>query len=427
MNTAGKHHRQCGAVLITVALTLLFLLGFMGIALDLGHMFVVKTELQTALDSCALAAAQELDGRTDALTRAASAGVTAGNLNRVDFQSATWNGQGLITAGDVTFKDASYTATTSAATARYAQCSRTQPGVRMWLLNAMGAFSGNTANYPGTRSVVAMAVATRASTQSTCPLPIGLKPKAGGTAPNYGFQIGEWVTLYGDRVPGSGEMGWYNLDGSTSASETRSEMNSPTCGIRVGDTLGTPGAQTTINKVWNYRFGIYGGSGFDTTDTTQYPDYSGYSYTSTNWKNAVPQNAWSGSPAAGSDPTAANFLTKRVQFASYDDTGTDVKDGSRIVFNDKNRLNGYNALATPGTTGQHARYGSSRRIALVPILDGGSHVIDYACMFMLQPMTGPQDPVQLEFRGNASAQNSPCTTSGIPGGTAGPLVPVLVQ
>ena len=48
--------------MVTVAFALLFLLGFMGVALDFGHLFVVKTELQTASDSCALAAAQELDG-----------------------------------------------------------------------------------------------------------------------------------------------------------------------------------------------------------------------------------------------------------------------------------------------------------------------------------------------------------------------------
>src|SRR5215208_2271790 len=84
---AGRRHQQ-GAVIITVALFTLFLLGFMGLALDFGRLFVVKTELQTAMDSCALAAAQELDGAADALTRATSAGKTAGNLNKVHFQGA---------------------------------------------------------------------------------------------------------------------------------------------------------------------------------------------------------------------------------------------------------------------------------------------------------------------------------------------------
>jgi len=54
-------------------------------------------------------------------------------------------------------------------------------------------------------------------------------------------------------------------------------------------------------------------------------------------------------------------------------------------------------------------------------------VIDYACMLMLQPLTIPMSDVKLEFRGNAGTPGSPCTTSGIPGGVAGPLVPVLVR
>lgn len=56
MHSIVNRHRQDGAVIVTVALVLLFLLGFMAIALDFGHLFVVKTELQTAMDSCALAA-----------------------------------------------------------------------------------------------------------------------------------------------------------------------------------------------------------------------------------------------------------------------------------------------------------------------------------------------------------------------------------
>ena len=48
-------------------------------------------------------------------------------------------------------------------------------------------------------------------------------------------------------------------------------------------------------------------------------------------------------------------------------------------------------------------------------------------MFMLQPLTIPMSNVQLEFRGNAGTPGSPCTTSGLPGGNAGPLVPVLVR
>ena len=101
--------RQHGAFLITFALFMLFLLGFMGIALDFGRLFVVKTELQTAVDSCALAAAQELDGQSSAITRARSAGMAAGNANNANLQSTSWNGVGKITASDIDiFRDKEY-------------------------------------------------------------------------------------------------------------------------------------------------------------------------------------------------------------------------------------------------------------------------------------------------------------------------------
>ncbi|MES3004213.1 MAG: pilus assembly protein TadG-related protein, partial [Pseudomonadota bacterium] len=102
---------QQGAVIVTVALLLLLLLGFVGFAMDFGRLFIVKSELQTAMDSCALAAAQELDLQPSAVDRARSAGLTAGNLNRVNFQSASWSGQGQLVNADITFRDPSYVAT----------------------------------------------------------------------------------------------------------------------------------------------------------------------------------------------------------------------------------------------------------------------------------------------------------------------------
>ncbi len=424
MHSVVSRHRQDGAVIVTVSLVLLFLLGFMGIALDFGHLFVVKTELQTAMDSCALAAAQELDGQADALTRATSAGMTAGNLNKVNFQSGTWNGKGKIVAADISFRDPGFAATTVPAAARYAQCQHTQSGVGMWLLQSMGAFSGANPAYSNTKNVMALAVATRASAQTTCPIPVALKPKTGSGAPNYGFQVGEWVTVYGDRVPNSGELGWYNLDGSTSANETKKELSesgSP-CNTRIGDALGTPGAQTAVDVQWNYRFGIYKNG--DPGPSTNHPDFSGYAYTSTNWTNAVPQNAWSGTPAPGSHATAANFITKRLAFASYDDTGTSLSAGDAIT---GLKLNSFKNLATPGAGGQHQQYGYSRRVATIPVLDGANKVIDYVCMFMLHPLSGPKDNGHLEFLGNSGSLVSPCTTNGFPGGVAGPLVPVLIR
>ena len=409
-------------MIITAALFLLFLMGFMGIALDFGHLFVVRAELQTAVDSCALAAARELDGQGSAIARAQSAGQTAGNANGVNMQSVTWSGEGQIVLADITFRDATYAPTTNPLVAAYAQCVHTQPNIEVWLMKAMGAFSGDTAGNPATRSVAASAVATRASAQTTCPIPVGVKPKPGGVAPNYGFVVGEWVKLIqAQNGAAGGEIGWANLDGSNSASETESEMNNH-CGTKVGDTLGTPGVQTSIVDVWNQRFGIYKNSG---DPSTQRPDYTGYAYTALNWPAQF--NAYDG-PAPGSPASAQNFLAKRAAFASCADTGTKVKGANSCESITGLSLNSFQKLAAPGNVaGGHQQYGFDRRIVTAPILDGAGRVMDYACLLMLQPLSIPMTDTWLEFRGNAGAVGSPCTTSGLPGGAAGPLVPVLVR
>lgn len=54
-------HRQRGAIAITFALSLIVLFACMGIALDLGRLYVVRTELQNAADAAALAGAKELN------------------------------------------------------------------------------------------------------------------------------------------------------------------------------------------------------------------------------------------------------------------------------------------------------------------------------------------------------------------------------
>ncbi|MCW8917682.1 MAG: Tad domain-containing protein [Gammaproteobacteria bacterium] len=60
-----KRHvdRQRGAILVMTVLFLVILLGFAALALDLGRLYVLRTEMQNAADAAALAAAAELDGR----------------------------------------------------------------------------------------------------------------------------------------------------------------------------------------------------------------------------------------------------------------------------------------------------------------------------------------------------------------------------
>lgn len=439
----ATHRREQGAVIVTFALLLLFLLGFIGFALDFGKLFVVKSELQTAMDGCALAAAQELDlqpgvgGGPSAIDRAKSAGLTAGNLNRVNFQSPGWSGKGQLTAAEISFRDAAYVPTADPTAARYVECRHTQPAVQLWLLQAMGAFTGNTTDFPNTHDVAASAVATRTHGQSTCPIPVALKPKAGGTAPDYGFVRGEWVTVLTKQgVTPSGHIGWANLDGSTSANETEKEMNGK-CGSRISDIVGTPGTQAAIADSWNYRFGIYKKlPDFSKDPSHMRPDLSGYAYTAKNWpadpaRDATacpgatgPCNAWSGATPAGAHASAQNFAAKRSAFGACSPTDSLANCETITGLS----LNSFKSLAASGSgPNSHGAWGASRRVVTVAVTDSSNKIIDFACMFMLQPLSSPMIDVQLEYLGNASNPSSPCSFSGVPGGVAGPLVPALVR
>ena len=53
---AYTKQRERGAVLPMVGLMLAVLLGMAGLVIDLSGLFVAKTELQSAVDSCALSA-----------------------------------------------------------------------------------------------------------------------------------------------------------------------------------------------------------------------------------------------------------------------------------------------------------------------------------------------------------------------------------
>lgn len=403
--------KEEGAFIVTVAFALLLLLGFMGIALDFGHLFVVRTELQTSMDACALAAAQEMDGQPDSITRGTNAGITAGNLNAVDMQSASWSGKNRVSGADIAFLDQNYLTTTSVTDARFVRCRHTQAGTQTRLIHTLSALGGSPA-YAGTMNVSASAIATLAPAQSACPMPLALHPKSGSTGPDYGFVKGDWITLLSKTTATNGQIGWANLDGSNNASETAAELNGR-CGTRIGDHLGTPGVQSSVIDNWNARFGMYRGS---SGPSDMQPDFTGVVYTAKTWPT---------------QRSAINdFLAKRQTFATCNG-GTAVMKLNACESWIGYTLNSFKQdLATPGSNGDLHNYGGNRRLVAVPVVDGANNVIDFSCMLVLQPIPAPfsqDNDVKLEYVGNASERGSPCTSNGLAGGTAGPLVPVLVR
>lgn len=401
--SAAALRRQHGAFLITFALFMLFLLGFMGIALDFGRLFVVKTELQTAVDSCALAAARELNGQADAITRAQSAGMAAGNANNANLQSTSWNGAGKITASDIDiFRDKEYLRTTDAQKAHYAECKYTMSSIKLWLLQAMGAFTGDSTTWPNTGAVGVRAVATRVSSQSACIIPVAIRWDIGLPS------VGEWIPFDPGSKSKDKNMTWGNLNGSTNASTTEADMLNGYCVTPKPGAIFTPGTQANkIAAVWNYRFGIYSNSdiknGSVNYSSTGQPDYSSYTYTTSN--------------SPGHD-VYQDFLNKRLAFMPC---GRATHPEDCGVGN-----GGYQTVSQAPVLKAN---GADRRVVTVPVIKGNANQFnnELACMLILAPLQPSSMTSAFEYLGLANDPKSPCKGSGYAGGTTGPVVPVLVR
>jgi hypothetical protein len=86
-----RHASERGFSLLVTAVAGSVLIGMLGLAVDVGHMFIIKSELQTFVDASALAACRDLDGSGAGITQAHNI-ATAGPLgstkpNGYDFDS----------------------------------------------------------------------------------------------------------------------------------------------------------------------------------------------------------------------------------------------------------------------------------------------------------------------------------------------------
>lgn len=422
MKRARKAVGQRGAVAVLVALMLIVLIGAAGIALDLGRLFVAKTELQNAADACALAAARELatPSTLAVLTRAENAGITVGNAHRADFQDDP-----VVFARDqdVTFSatlTTGYSTKASAPTdSRYVRCTREVPGFMPWFLSLLGATE---------KTVGATAVAWAQPGNPTCPIPLAMCSKVAtpdtcenGAKPDLltGLCVGKW---YGGRFGAgggiNGNFNWVDFSsGGGGSQEVQKGLENCIAlehPIGVGDLVdaksGVLGASAGTS--WNTRFGLYkGGAGNPGPETGAVSDTTGYAYTPKNW-------------TLGRDAFANYDEVREPQNAPY---GTTTAQGNADT--GLSVSSSYHA----STTTEHSRGEKHRRLIAMPTVNcatwGPGHkaeVTGWACALMLTPYQGPTDEIFLEYRGVAGEPGVPCGTFGSPGGT-GPLVPTLVQ
>ena len=67
---SGTRQGRRGFVLIVTCISLTLLLAVAGLGIDIGRMYVIRTELQSFTDAAALSAALELNGASDSIARA---------------------------------------------------------------------------------------------------------------------------------------------------------------------------------------------------------------------------------------------------------------------------------------------------------------------------------------------------------------------
>ncbi len=168
---------QSGAVAVLVGIALLAMVGITGLALDLGKLYVVKSELQNSADACALAAAQELTGANDnQLLLAEAAGATAGGRHKALFQESAIsfsNGNSIEFSTDNSAGSYATASATggSAKSIRYVRCTALRTGIPTWFIQVLSALPGGAID---AQQVSATATATLKPSQSTCALPAGV-------------------------------------------------------------------------------------------------------------------------------------------------------------------------------------------------------------------------------------------------------------
>ncbi len=212
-NVQGRanRRRRSGYVFIALSLSIFFLIGMVGLAMDLGRMYVVKNESQSFCDSAAMFAAKELDGTADGITKAVNkvawvAQDPNGPQKRLEFNSRAF--QNVTTTFATTWNATTWVDAATAAsdpTNYYFVRVQTQNPVSLWFLPVI---VRSTEGNVGAFAVAGRAVETN-MVQGIAPFaPIQLPDPGSGVCTaeelvgcsfdlndKFGMQKGKWYTL----------------------------------------------------------------------------------------------------------------------------------------------------------------------------------------------------------------------------------------
>ncbi len=185
--------REAGFVLITMAASAIALIAVLGLAVDVGRMFIAKNEAQAYCDAAALAGALKLDGTTTGIANATTAAQNVPdkwNLNSTSVSSPA------IQFG--TSISGPWVSSPSPATGyTYVQVSANVPLALLFLPMVVAQSTSN---------ITAHAIAAQVSTNT---IPQGLAPysavSTNTTGPNFGMVVGnsydvQWPQFNGSRA-----------------------------------------------------------------------------------------------------------------------------------------------------------------------------------------------------------------------------------
>lgn len=199
MSNVHSDCRERGFVLITMALAAIALIGALGMAVDIGRMFIAKNETQAYCDSAALAAALALDGTTTGISSATTAVTNSAN---------TWNlDSTTVSNPTVTFATSMagpWSTSPNPATGYiYARVSATVP-LNLYFMPIFVARS--------TQNVVSSATAGQITITSF--------PPTGGLAPYSAVSTSNTPPNFGLVVGNSYDMHWPNVSNGASCDPT---------------------------------------------------------------------------------------------------------------------------------------------------------------------------------------------------------------
>lgn len=427
-----KRHQR-GAVAVLFGLMLVVLIAFAGLAVDVGRFFVIKSELQNAVDACALSAATQLRpgvNDTEVLNRAVAYGTvfsTGGTLadttilNRANFQSVTIPMDASHIRFATTLAGPYVSDASVASNAHYVRCEVPLTNLPVYFLRILNILDLGPL---GPQTVSAMAVATQ-GTQACNLVPAGICART-SEVPHHGLVRGEWITLGDKLVPGV--FGW--MDFSPVAGGTPEVKDGLTslgqCDLpAVGDSARENGKKTSAQDAWNTRFGIYANPYRIDEIASIPPDKSGYAYfNNKNPKTGTyyPWANWQRADSASTPSAYDGVYAGSFNYASATAGAMAFQAEARTI------LSGPATIATGGAGNQHGQQGrSNRRLVVIPVVDCASKsmvIQSLACALMLNPfgrVGGDSIYGKLEYIGTADAY--PCGNTTV----TGPRMSVLVK